>query len=174
MAGSGFERRALSAYEHRGDPDAGVSLTAADHRRQRDYEVLVEAVERSLKEHPAPPPSEEMRARLQAILASTVGREHELMRWRMRLYCGHLVERTAHGSHLTLHAAFMNHTTCPTCRSELTIVAAKPLGYTAESPAPAPPPVRKAQVRPKRPTRTELDQRIAELERENAQLRARS
>jgi hypothetical protein len=148
MAGSGFEHRSLS-----------------------DYERLVAGVQRGLRAHPPPPLSDEMRTRLQAIIASTAGRDHELLIWRLRLYCGHLAERTAHGSHLTLHAAFMNRATCPTCGSESTIVAAKPLRYAAAPPKPATP-ARKAPMRPRRPTRAELEKRVAQLERENERLRA--
>lgn len=65
----------------------------------------------------------------------------------------------------------MDHATCPVCGEDTTIVAATPRGYAADPPpqAPTKTPVR----RPKRPTRSELEQRILELERENARLRAR-
>jgi hypothetical protein len=43
--------------------------------------------------------------------------------WRLRLYCGHVVERSARGSRLTLHAAFIDYATCPICGDEKTIVA---------------------------------------------------
>lgn len=39
----------------------------------------------------------------------------ELMVWRLRLYCGHTIERTAHRTHLTVHAAFSGSVRCTEC-----------------------------------------------------------
>lgn len=39
---------------------------------------------------------------------------NELMRWKLRLYCGHVIERAAHYTHKTLHAAFAGSTS-PEC-----------------------------------------------------------
>lgn len=63
----------------------------------------------------------------------TPGRD--LMRWRLRLFCGHVAERTAHRSHLTARAAF-TLSRCEECGLDpATIVAAEPLGLV-EPPIP--------------------------------------
>jgi hypothetical protein len=55
----------------------------------------------------------------------------DLTSWRLRLYCGHVVERPAHRTSLTVHAAFMGETKCPTCGLDpATIVAARALPST--------------------------------------------
>jgi hypothetical protein len=55
------------------------------------------------------------------------------MRWRLRLFCGHVVERHAHHTHTTVHAAFMGATACPECELDpATIVAADTLGRIAQ------------------------------------------
>lgn len=67
---------------------------------------------------------------------------HQLMRWRLRLYCGHVSERMAHIESRTVHAAFMGGVACPECGLDpATIVAARALGPASqlrEAPAPTP------------------------------------
>jgi hypothetical protein len=127
-------------------------------------------VRRGLEGNPPPPMSPETMERIGSIFRSVERREHELIVWRLRLYCGHVVERSAHGSHLTLHSAFTGYATCPICGEEKTIVAGRAIGYAAEPPPLSRPPKPPLQ-RPKKATRAELEQRITELERENARLR---
>jgi hypothetical protein len=117
--------------------------------------------------------SQETMDQIASILRSVERREHELVIWRLRLYCGHVVKRSAHGSHLTLHAAFIDYATCPICGDEKTIVAGRASGFAAEPPPPPPPRRNPPAQHPKKPTRAELEQRIAELEHENARLRSR-
>ena len=40
---------------------------------------------------------------------------HDLMRWSLRLYCGHLIERTAHAEHRTVDRAFTGSVRCSEC-----------------------------------------------------------
>jgi hypothetical protein len=55
------------------------------------------------------------------------------MRWRLRLFCGHVVERTAHISYRTAAQAFTGSHACPECRLDpATILAAKPIGPVAQ------------------------------------------
>lgn len=60
------------------------------------------------------------------------------MRWRLRLYCGHVVEKTSHYTHKTLHSAFTGETRCPECELDpATVVDGEAIGLTEEPPAPA-------------------------------------
>jgi hypothetical protein len=90
----------------------------------------------------------------------------ELMVWRLRLYCGHTVERQAHRSHKTVHSAFTGAVKCTECgRDPSTVIDARAIGLAAPSPhASAVPAVRK-------PTRAALERRIEELEAEVARLK---
>jgi hypothetical protein len=62
--------------------------------------------------------------------------DHDLMRWQVRLFCGHVVERTAHKNHKTVRSAFTIGAACPECGLDpASIIAARPLGLEAEPPA---------------------------------------
>lgn len=62
---------------------------------------------------------------------------HQLMRWQLRLFCGHVIGRTAHREHTTVARAFAL-SPCPECGLDpATIVAARPVGLVSEPP-PAP------------------------------------
>ncbi len=90
---------------------------------------------------------------------------HQLMRWRLRLYCGHVVERTAHAENRTVQGAFMGSAECPECGLDpSTIVAAKVLSRAAEPPQSPRPPDRRAVVeRNLARTREEVERLKAEL-----------
>ena len=88
----------------------------------------------------------------------------ELMRWKLRLYCGHVIERTAHASHKTVHAAFCGSAKCPECGLDpAAIVAAKPIGLVSDLASLSPP-------KPALPTpaeqRAALQRSIRKAERE--------
>ncbi|GLZ16426.1 hypothetical protein Acsp04_66610 [Actinomadura sp. NBRC 104425] len=73
-------------------------------------------------------------------LLGTPKQPHELMRWRLRLYCGHVVEKQAHYTHKTLHSAFTGSTSCPECGLDpATIVDGEAVGLVEEPPGPAKP-----------------------------------
>jgi hypothetical protein len=86
------------------------------------------------------------------------------MRWRLRLYCGHIVERQAHFTHKTLRAAFTGSVTCSECGLDpATIVDGAAVGL-ASAPVDA---SRSVPVRgPRKKTRAELEARVRELEAE--------
>lgn len=66
--------------------------------------------------------------------------DHMLMRWRLRLFCGHVVERTAHREYTTVERAFTVSPRCPECGLDpASIVAARPLGLVSEPPPPPDP-----------------------------------
>jgi hypothetical protein len=91
------------------------------------------------------------------------------MRWRLRLYCGHVVERTAHVDHRTIHAAFASGIVCPECGLDpATIVAGRALGAAASPP----PPQAAAGKSPKRARTGSLERRLARAMAEVAGLEA--
>lgn len=91
---------------------------------------------------------------------------------RLRLNCGHVVERTSHSTHKTLHNAFTGSVSCPECGPDpVTVVDGKAIGLVAESPA-----VREAggsapaPAKTRKPTKADLAIKVAELEAEVARL----
>lgn len=112
---------------------------------------------------PAPPLSPSEMERIRALLTPTP--PYELMVWRLRLYCGHTVERSAHRSHLTVHSAFSGSVRCTECGCDpAAVIDARAIGLIAEPTRPeSVPAVRK-------PTRAALERRIQELEAEVARL----
>lgn len=116
---------------------------------------------------PPPPLSPAQLDRL-APLLRTPTPDHELMMWRLRLYCGHTVERSAHASHKTVHAAFTGSTRCAECGCDPAIIIdARALGRVAPPPGTETRPTTTAL---RKPTKAALERRIAELEAKLAQL----
>ena len=90
------------------------------------------------RELPAPVAANAARA-LEMLIRRPKTPPDQVMRWRLRLFCGHVIERTAHVEHRTVHAAFMGSIACPDCGLDpATILAARPLGRVAEPSAPLP------------------------------------
>ncbi|GHJ34629.1 hypothetical protein Sm713_02380 [Streptomyces sp. TS71-3] len=155
-------------------------LTRKDHRGQKESEEISEWVQRQVEEDVAKCRADPARAecRRQAfedvarLMQSFEKRDHEIMRWRVRLYCGHIIETEAHYTYSDPVSAGAYSERCPECgRDSLTIVAFEPLGLRAEPPAPAGPP---PPAPPKKPTRAELERRVRALEEENARLRSQT
>ena len=116
---------------------------------------------------PPPPLSPAQLDRL-ATLLRTPTPDHELMVWQLRLYCGHTVERRAHASHKTAHAAFTGSTRCAECGCDPAIIIdARAIGLVATLPGMG---TRPTAAAVRKPTRAALEKRIAELEAEVAQL----
>jgi uncharacterized protein (UPF0147 family) len=100
---------------------------------------------------------------------SSGGRDRELTRWQLSLYCGHVVERTAHSSYASYSTAGGGLRECEVCGVDPTfVVDEKPLGPVA----PAPPSLPAAPASAPR-TRKALERRAAKLEAELAAVRAR-
>lgn len=115
---------------------------------------------------PPPPMSPGQRERIASLLSVPTA-AHELTIWRLRLYCGHTVERAAHRSHTTVHSAFGGAVRCAECGCDpATVVDARVIRLSAEPPDARPAPVTR------KPTRAALERRIDELEAEVARLRA--
>jgi hypothetical protein len=123
---------------------------------------------------PLPPLSPAQREEIGRILGAPK-QPHELMQWRLRLYCGHVVEKRSHFTHTTLHSAFTGSTSCDQCGLDpATIVDGNAVGLVKEAPGAttamrAAPPGRSTGVR--KPTRAELETKVRELEAEIERLR---
>ncbi|KPM56419.1 hypothetical protein ACG83_00145 [Frankia sp. R43] len=159
-------------YESRGVPLEAYELTKADHREQKSSEEAARWVEELLAKKQAEEAADPVLKagrdaagrKAMEMIASWRTPDHELMRWRIRLYCGHIVETRRHAetARPTMHGS--SSMKCPDCsRDPSTIVAYEPLGFADQRPVPPP--------APKRPTRAQLERRLAELEAEVSELR---
>lgn len=124
---------------------------------------------------PMPPLSPAQREKIGRILR-VPKQPHELMRWRLRLYCGHVVEKRSHFTHTALRSAFTGSISCDQCGLDpATIVDSEAIGLVEEAPA-ASTRVRAAPTRRsgglRKPTRAELETRVRELEAELERLRS--
>ncbi|UGT54000.1 hypothetical protein [Nocardia asteroides] len=155
-----------------GIPLESYELTKEDHRRQREAEMIRRHVnaeaERWTIEEAADPELKRARqdnvVRVLKMMASWPQTpDHDLMRWRVRLYCGHVSETIRHRTfeRPTLHGSSSEG--CTDCGlNPATIVAYEPIGLKAEPSASPPEPV----ATPPRPTRKQLERRVTELEAE--------
>lgn len=157
----------LSGYEHCGDPLAAHILTRADHRRQNEAELMNEYVREIVDK--APPLTSEQVATIRTLLFSNPTPPRDLMRWRVRLYCGHVVEWSAHRTHKTISSALHGGSTCPTCGLDpATIVSAVPLGLMTDPADPRPDPAElEAEL-------ARVSRRATTAEREHRDLLARA
>lgn len=168
-------------YESRGVPLEDYQLTRRDNRNQGQSE---ESRRRSREQ------AKEARAREQAdpeitrrkheafrqaweLMQKFKTPEHEIMRWRVRLYCGHITETRRHCEVATPTTHSPYSMRCPECEKDPSmIVAYEPIGLAAEPP---PSPLKAAPLPPppaRKPTRAQLERRIAALEEENRHLRS--
>ncbi|GAA2268866.1 hypothetical protein GCM10010145_50760 [Streptomyces ruber] len=165
-------------YESYGCPLEDYQLTRGDHRQQEQSENIKRWVEKVLAEKEAEERADPVLAagrraaadRALDMLRDYKMPEREIMRWRVRLYCGHIAEARRHreNGRPTLHGS--SSMRCPECgKDPSSIVAFEPIGLAGEPLSPAKP---ATPSRPKRLTRTELEQRVAALERENERLRS--
>jgi len=117
---------------------------------------------------PSPPMSPSKAAEIRSLLTREPTPPHQLMRWRLRLYCGHVAESAAHYTHKTLHGAFIGTIACPECGLDpATIVDGVAIGLAGEPPTPV------APIAPAKPPRAALEARVRELEAEVDRLRRR-
>lgn len=150
-------------YHRRGVPLESYEPTKADRRRQEEAERTAERVREIVADWP--PLTPEQRDKIALILGVRTP-DHELMRWRLRLCCGHIVEITQHQDHQQPSGSRI----CPECGlAPAAVVAYEPLGRVAEPPnqqqLDAPPRSRSAR-------RAADQKRTAELEQEVRPLRA--
>lgn len=126
----------VDGYELLPDPGDDWSPTKAHVRRQREREELRGHAARMAAD--APPLSEETLRRVAALLAyKTLA--SDLVAWRLRLFCGHVITRRSHHTNTTVHAAFMGGIRCPDCGLDpATIVAAEAVRRLESDPPPQP------------------------------------
>jgi len=112
----------------------------------------------------APPFSEEQIATLSRLLQRPP--DTALMRWRVKLSCGHIVETTRHVSTVrpTDHGSSSQH--CAECGEDGRIIAYEPIGRVADYPSPPAPPPAPTPAR-----RKAIARRMAKLEADLAELR---
>ena len=104
------------------------------------------------------------------LLVAVTGRDRdsELTRWQLTLYCGHMVERTAHSSYPTYAAAGGLPQACEACGVDPAFVVEETAMGPAAPPPPPPSPPPAATAR----SRKALERRAAKLEAELASVRA--
>lgn len=159
-------------YKSLGVPLEEYELTRSDHRHQRTAEQIREhvqlmAAQWRAEEEADPALREAQRANVEDVIKrflSTPVPASQLMRWRVRLYCGHIAETRRHCTidDPTLHGS--SSMRCPECRKDpSSIVAYEPIGFADQRPVPS--------AAPPRPTRAQLERRVRDLEAELATLR---
>lgn len=120
-------------YLRHGVPLADYQLTKADHRRQREAVQVHEWVQRQLAK--APPWSDKHWEEMRQLLGPPTP-PWELQRWRLRLYCGHVIEATRNRNNPRADGGGCDEERCPECGlNPAVIVAFEPLGPAAEPPA---------------------------------------
>lgn len=115
----------MDGYEVLPDPGDVWSPTKRQVRRQREFEDIRVHAARMAAE--SPPLSEHA---LRTIATFILNRppESELVEWRLRLFCGHVVTQRSHHTNMTVHMAFTGTVACPECGLDpATIVAAEAL-----------------------------------------------
>jgi hypothetical protein len=154
----------MEDYEHIPDPGDGWQPTNRDIRRQRQSEdIRSHAREMAAS---APPLSQQTLERLATLLSRPTPR-HDLIEWRLRIFCGHVVTRTAHHTHTTVHAAFTGSVKCGECGLDpATIIAAEAIGRLE-------PHRSEASSRPRSLDRQRIEAEIARHERAVARLRTK-
>ncbi|MFG2030496.1 hypothetical protein [Streptomyces sp. NPDC048825] len=153
-------------YLRHGVPLTGYQLSQADHRRQHEAVQVHEWVQRQLAQ--APRWSDERWEKMRQLLGPSTS-AWELQRWRLRLYCGHVIEATRLRERPRPDGGICDKERCPECGLDpAVIVAFEPLGPVAD-PSPE-----KRSRKPSRSTRKPpADRRSrAELVAENEALRA--
>lgn len=129
----------LNEYERRGDLDAPIAPTMAQVRRQKERERIWEAISRQTANAPKKL-SPAQTTRLGLIMGRALVNSpdpHELMRWRLRLFCGHIVEDTSRVEHTDVDSAFAESRRCPECgREPVIIVDAEAIGIAGDPPEP--------------------------------------
>lgn len=153
-------------YLRHGVPLADYQLTRADHSRQHEAVQVHEWLQRHVAQ--APRWSDSICEQMQDLLGPPTP-AWELQRWRLRLYCGHVIEATRLQKSPRPDGGHGDKERCPECGLDpAVIVAFEPL-----EPVAAPPPDKRSRM-PSHSTRKPPGVRRskAELVVENEALRA--
>lgn len=163
----------LARYRSHGVPLESYELTRRDHQDQRTWEQISKHVDRLMVEERAKEETdpnlrrarEEKRREAWELLRRTVP-DHQIMRWRVRLYCGHIAENSRNVDNASPRDHGSSSMTCPTCGKEPSgIVAWEPIGLKSPSPAATSTPARSPTTR-RRPSRAELERQVRDLQEE--------
>jgi hypothetical protein len=129
-------------YESKGIPLEDYRLTRRDHGWQRTLEQIRRDAPLLVTESRAaqglPPTIEDPTVldKIAAMVVETMTDPHrgtKLLRWRVRLYCGHIVETERHRDYRRPTDAGSSSMRCPVCGLDpAAIVAHEPLGIVAE------------------------------------------
>lgn len=92
----------MDGYEQIIDPGDDWTPTKRHVRRQREFEDIREHAVRMAADSP-PLTAEQLRTLATFIINRPP--ESDLVEWRLRLFCGHVVTRTSHHTNTTVHAA---------------------------------------------------------------------
>ncbi len=156
---------AATTYRGYGNLDGWAGPIKADVRRQTESDDRRIAAHKRVEEakavgHLAAHPSKEVIARVAAILrCATENPPSQLMYWRARLFCGHIIERSSHPEHKTAQLAFSGQPVdCLECGARDQVMVA----ITPSAPGPIPGPrlprnLRSRAERPKARERVEDD-----------------
>ncbi|GHF24495.1 hypothetical protein GCM10010218_01270 [Streptomyces mashuensis] len=167
-------------YRSSGVPLEEYELTRRDHNRQKESGKTSRWARRQVEEDNAKCRADPERAErrrhafenVAKLMQSFKKADHEIMRWRVRLHCGHIIETEAHCTYPDPLSAGSYDKRCSECGEDRqTIVAFEPIGLRGEPPEAAEPP--SPPPPPKKPTRAELERRVKALEKENERLRAK-
>lgn len=122
--------------EERARYDAEESPVHRDARRlPRVAALRLRIADHALRQCcPSPPPSPTQLEEIARILSRRPTPPDELMRWRLRKYCGHVVEKRSHFKNATLHSAFTGSKSCDQCGLDpATIVDGEAIGLVEEA-----------------------------------------
>ncbi len=118
----------LSEYQRKGDLVSPFNRTKKVERAQEQAQKFHDYVEEIVAK--APPIPRDAREQIAALLRP-YGNEPKpaQMRWRLRRYCGDMVEETADEKYLDPDEALKHSEQCPACgRKPSVIVDAEPIG----------------------------------------------
>lgn len=115
----------MEGYEQIPDPGGDWTPTKRQIRRQREFEDIREHAVAMAAEAPPLSPAQ---LRTLAEFIRNRPPKSDLVEWRLRLFCGHVVTRTSHHTNTTVHMAFTGTVACPECELDpATIIAAEAL-----------------------------------------------
>lgn len=118
----------LSEYQRTGDLSAPFSPTKAVERSQQQAQKLHDYVEEVVAKAPPIPPDARDEI-VESLRPYAKAPKPAQMRWRLRRYCGDVVEEAADEKHHDPDEAFKHSDRCPACgRRPSLIVDAEPIG----------------------------------------------